>query len=172
MDTEESRAKPDEIEGSTESTPSVEQVAESKTTNALSGRRLSVTLALTAALLVSGAFCLHLLLQLYTLKTTYRDALREASEAYVAAETEYAQADPASEANAERRRRVSEEMIAQAQDEIAHLEQRSDELDREIREAADKAEALAGSEELSYYRAIYDEYTEGRAYVEELLSKP
>ncbi len=177
MDEEKDLAMPGGVEVHTETAvPAERQHQDCTAANtrpaSLSGHRLFVILVLTAALLVSGAYCVHLLGQLYSLKAYYRGAVSEAAEAFNAAEEEYAESIPSSEASAERRRQVKEEMIAQAENEIGRLEQHLAELNDEIRDAEAKADALAASEEHTYYRAIYDEYTEGRAYVEELLSKP
>ena len=135
-----------------------------------SGVRL-VTLALAAAVLVSGVFCARAFGRYHALKSQYRGAVREAAETLAAAEAERAEADPESEASAEERRRASEDMIEEAKAEIARIERHNGELDGAVREAEDKINALDTIEDSEYYRAIYDEYVEGRAYVEELLAK-
>ena len=88
-----------------------------------------------------------------------------------AEEAERAEADPESAANVEKRRRTSEDMIEAAKAEIARIERHNAELDAAVREAGAKIDALEGSEDYDYYRAICDEYMEGRAYVEELLAR-
>ena len=115
-------------------------------------------------------FCVRLLGQYRALKTPYEDALREADGAFAAAAAEYDEARPDSAASAEKRRQAGAEMIEEAEEEIARLERRCAELDGEIREAEEKISAFEESEDYAYYRAIYDEYTEGRAYVDQLLS--
>ena len=141
-----------------------------------SGRKPSsgvrpVTLALAAAVLVAGIFCARAFGQYHALRSQARGAVREAAETLAAAEAERAEADPESEASAEERRRTSEDMIEEARAEIARIERHNDELDAAAREAEAKIDALDTIEDYDYYRAIYDEYTEGRAYVEELLAK-
>ena len=133
------------------------------------GRR-PVTLALIAALLLAAMFCVRLLGQYRALKMPYEDALREADEAFAAAAAEYDEARPDSAPSAEKRRQAWAEMIEEAKEELARLERRCAELDGEIREAEEKIGAFEQSEDYAYYRAIYDEYTEGRAYVDQLLS--
>ena len=135
-----------------------------------SGVRL-VTLALIAAVLVAGVFCARAFGRYHALRSQYRGAVRAASETLAAAEAERADADPGSEASAEERRRTSEDMIGQAEAEIARIERHNGELDEAAREAEAKIGALEEIEDYEYYRAIYDEYVEGRAYVEELLSE-
>ena len=135
-----------------------------------SGVRL-VTLALIAAVLVSGIFCARAYGRYHALKAQYRGAVREAAETLAAAEAERAEADPESETSAEERRRASEDMIQEAKAEIARIERHNGELDGAVREAEAKIKALDTIEDSEYYRAIYDEYVEGRAYVEELLAK-
>lgn len=130
-----------------------------------------VTLALIAAVLVAGFFFARAFGQYHALRSQARDAVREAAETLAAAEAERAAADPESEASAEERRRTSEDMIKEAEAEIARIERHNDELDAAVREAGDKIRAFDAVEDSAYYRAIYDAYTEGRAYVEELLAK-
>lgn len=135
-----------------------------------SGVRL-VTLALIAAVLVSGFFCARVFGQYHALRSQYRGAVREAAETLAAAETERAEADPESETSAALRQQTSEDMIEQAKAEIARIERHNDELDEAVRQAEAKIDALDTIEDYDYYRAIYDEYTEGRACVEELLAE-
>lgn len=130
-----------------------------------------VTLALIAAVLVAGFFCARAFGQYHALRSQARSAVREAAETLAAAEAERAEADPESEASAEERRRTSEDMIEAAKAELARIERHNDELDEDIREAEAKIRAFDAAGDSAYYRAIYDEYTEGRAYVEELLAK-
>ena len=137
----------------------------------LSAGRLAVTLVLLAAVLVSGIFCARAAVQYCTLHAQYRSAVCAAGEMLAAAEAERAGADPESEANVEKRRQTSEDMIEAAKAEIARIERHSAELDAAVREAGSKIDALEGSADYDYYRSIYGEYVEGRAYVEELLSK-
>lgn len=136
-----------------------------------SAGRLVVTLVLAAAVLVSGISCARAVVQYCTMRSQYRSAVRAAGEMLTAAEAERAEADPESAANVEKRRRTSEDMIEAAKAEIARIEQHNAELDAAVREAGAKIDALEGSEDYDYYRAIYDEYVEGRAYVEELLAR-
>ena len=82
----------------------------------------------------------------------------------------YAEADPESAANVEARRQATDEMIAEANAEIEALRQKGEETDAAIKEAEKTIGELQDVEGYEYYRAIYDEYVEGREYVEELLS--
>ena len=130
-----------------------------------------VTLVLIAAVIVSGFFCAKVFGQYHALRSQYRGAVREASETLAAAEAERAEADPGSETSAALRQQTSEEMIEEAKAEIARIERHNDELDEAARQAEAKIGALDTIKDYDYYRAIYDEYTEGRAYVEELLAE-
>lgn len=130
-----------------------------------------VTLALAALVLVAGFFCARAFGQYHALRSQYRGAVREASETLAAAEAERAEADPESEASAALRQRTSEAMIEKAKAEIARIERHNDELDEAARQAEAKIGKLDTIKDYDYYRAIYDEYTEGRAYVEELLAE-
>ena len=80
------------------------------------------------------------------------------------------EADPDSAANTAERQQVTDEMIAAAYAELEALREQSEETESAIRAAEEKISALQGAENVDYYRAIYDEYNEGRAYVEGLLS--
>ena len=62
-------------------------------------------------------------------------------------------------------------MIEEARTEIARIERHNDELDEAARQAEAKIGKLDTIKDYDYYRAIYDEYTEGRAYVEQLLAE-
>lgn len=127
--------------------------------------------ALIAALLVSGTLCIWAFGQYHALKAHYTGALREANEALDAAMAERAEADPASEASAALRRQAAEDMIEEGKEQIAEIERHNAELDEAARELETKIEGLKEIEDYEYYRAIYDEYVEGKAYIEELLAE-
>ena len=97
-------------------------------------------------------------------------ALKAAESERDAAAAVYAEEDPESAGNVAIRKQVTEEMIAEASAEIDALREQSEETDAAIRVAEEKIAELQGVEGYDYYRAIYDEYVEGRAYVEDLLS--
>ena len=61
-------------------------------------------------------------------------------------------------------------MIAQAQSEYDAAREKSDEIAAEIADTESRIDALSGQEDYDYYKSIFDEYEEGRAYVEGLLS--
>lgn len=133
--------------------------------------RQLVLLALVAALLVSGVFCARAFRQYRALRAPYSAALREASERLYAVAAERAEADPESETSAALRRQATEDMIAEGKALIAEIERHNAALDEAAAEAEAKIKKLDEIEDYAYYRAIYDEYAEGRAYVEELLAK-
>ena len=152
-------------------TPVTERIKELLRSGELSAVVRPVTLALIAAVIVSGFFCAKVFGQYHALRSQYRGAVREASETLAAAKAERAEADPESETSAALRQQASEAMIEQAKAEIARIERHNDELDEAARQAEAKIGKLDTIKDYDYYRAIYDEYTEGRAYVEELLAE-
>ena len=152
-------------------TPGAERIKEMLRSGELSVGGLLVTLALIAAVIVSGVFCAKAFGQYHALRSQYRGAVREAGETLAAAEAERAEADPESETSAALRQQTSEAMIGEAKAEIARIERHNDELDEAARQAEAKIGKLDTIKDYDYYRAIYDEYTEGRAYVEELLAE-
>ena len=152
-------------------TPVTERIREMLRSGELSVGGLLVTLALIAAVIVSGVFCAKAFGQYHALRSQYRGAVREASETLAAAEAERAEADPGSETSAALRQQTSEAMIEEARTEIARIERHNDELDEAARQAEVKIGKLDTIKDYDYYRAIYDEYTEGRAYVEQLLAE-
>ena len=104
------------------------------------------------------------------LKADYENAIVSAEATLAAAEEEYAEADSESAEHSEQRRELSEQMIGAARSELEILRQQDDVVNASIAEAEKKIEELQSVENFDYYKAIYDEYTEGRAYVEEILS--
>ena len=65
---------------------------------------------------------------------------------------------------------MKEVLLADIREQVAQMESEENELDASIHEAEEKMKELEGVEDFDYYKAIYDEYVEGREYVEELLS--
>ena len=107
----------------------------------------------------------------YKAMTADSEARIAAAEAELsAAEAEYAEADPESAAHVAERRQVTDEMIAAAKAELEALREKSAEADAAIDELEARIAELESAEDFDYYKAIYDEYIEGRAYVEDLLS--
>ena len=129
-------------------TPVTERIREMLRSGELSVGGLLVTLALIAAVIVSGFFCAKAFGQYHALRSQYRG-----------------------ETSAALRQQTSEAMIEEARTEIARIERHNDELDEASRQAEVKIGKLDTIKDYDYYRAIYDEYTEGRAYVEELLAE-
>ena len=83
---------------------------------------------------------------------------------------EYAEADPESAAHTAERQQLADEMIATAKAELEALREKSAEADAAIDELEARIAELESAEDFDYYKAIYDEYMEGRAFVEDLLS--
>ena len=104
------------------------------------------------------------------LRGEYDGAVQAAEAERDAARALYEEADPESDANSAERRQVTDEMIAEASAELEALRNQSEETESAIRAAEEKINALHGAEDEEYYRAIYDEYNEGRDFVEGLLS--
>ena len=127
-------------------------------------------LLLIAAILAAGYFGMEYMDTYTALKAEFDGALQTAEAERDAAAALYAEADPESAANVEARRQATDEMIAEANAEIEALRQKGEETDAAIREAEKTISELQDVEGYDYYRAIYDEYVEGRAYVEDLLS--
>ena len=99
------------------------------------------------------------------------DAARDAASAeLVEAQKEYALADPDSPANVAVRDELKDVLLADIREQVAQMESEKTELDASIREREEKLKEIEGVEDFDYYKAIYDEYVEGREYVEELLS--
>ena len=99
------------------------------------------------------------------------DAARDAASAeLVEAQKEYALADPDSPANVAVRDELKDVLLADIREQVAQMESEKNELDASIREREEKLKEIEGVEDFDYYKAIYDEYVEGREYVEELLS--
>ena len=125
---------------------------------------------LIGVVLAAGYFGLEYMEAYSAAKGEFDSALQAAEAERDAAAALYAEADPESAANVEARRQVTEEMIAEANAEIGALQAQSEETDAAIKEAEKTIDELKDVEGYEYYRAIYDEYVEGRAYVEDLLS--
>ena len=100
----------------------------------------------------------------------YDTALAEASEELNAANDEYFLADPDSPANSDIREEVKSVLLADAQEKAEKLASEEAEIDAALHEAESRIGELEKVEDFDYYKAIYDEYVEGREYVEELLS--
>ena len=125
---------------------------------------------LIAVILAAGYFGMEYMDTYAAVKSEFDTALKAAESERDAAAAVYAEEDPESAGNVAIRKQVTEEMIAEANAEIDALREQSEETDAAIRVAEEKIAELQGVEGYDYYRAIYDEYVEGRAYVEDLLS--
>ena len=125
---------------------------------------------LIAVILAAAYFGLEYMDRYQALKEEYDSVLQAAEAERSEAGLIYAEADPESEANTAERQKVTEKMIAEAEAELEALRRENEETDAAIREAEETISELQGIEGYDYYRAIYDEYVEGRAYVEDLLS--
>lgn len=125
---------------------------------------------LIAVIAAAGFFGLKYMKAYGTVKTEYDSALQSAEEERDAAEAAYGDALPDSAYNKAVQKQVTEEMIAEAKSEIEAIQKKNDETDADIRAVEEKIAELQTAEGYDYFRAIYDEYVEGRAYIEELLS--
>ena len=108
--------------------------------------------------------------QFHAMNEQFDTALDAASAELVTAQNECALADPDSPANTAVRDELKEVLLADIREQVAQMESEENELDASIHEAEEKMKELEGVEDFDYYKAIYDEYVEGREYVEELLS--
>ena len=125
---------------------------------------------LIAVILAAGYFGLQYMDVFSTLKDEYDGVLKAAEAERDAAAALYAEADPDSAANTAERQCVTEEMISLAEAEMESLREKDGQIDAALSEAEKTISELQGLEGYDYYRAIYDEYVEGRSYVESLLS--
>ena len=131
---------------------------------------LILSLVLIAAILIAGYLGFQYYEEYSALVNDYETSVQTAESELAAAEAEFAEADPESAAHVAERQQLSAEMIAAAQSEIDELQEKVDQLDDAIRETEDTISEYKSVEGYDYYKAIYDEYVEGRAYIEELLS--
>ena len=131
---------------------------------------LILMLLLIGVVLAAGYFGMEYMEAYTSAKEEFESALQAAEAERDAAAALYAEADPESAANIAARQQVTDEMIAEANAEISDLQAQSEETDAAIKEAEKTIDELKDVEGYEYYRAIYDEYVEGRAYVEDLLS--
>ena len=108
--------------------------------------------------------------QFHSMNDQYDAAHAAAAADLAAAQEEYALADPDSPANTAIRDELREDLLSDLREQVKQMENEDAELDASISEAEEKLKSLEGVEDFDYYKAIYDEYVEGREYVEELLS--
>ena len=131
---------------------------------------LILLLVLIALILFSSYFGLFYMEQREELAALYDGRIAAAEAELAAAEAEYAEADPDSDAHVAERKQLSEEMIAAAELELADMQQKASETDAAIRAAEERIAELESDEDFEYYMSVYEEYLEGGAYVEALLS--
>ena len=125
---------------------------------------------LIAAILAGAYFGMDYMDRYAQIKGEYESALKAAEAERDAAMALRDEADPDSAPNAALRQQVTDEMILEANAELDALREQKEAAESAIRAEEEKIDALGDIEDFDYYRAIYDEYVEGRAYVEELLS--
>ena len=118
----------------------------------------------------AGYFGMTYYEKFHALNEQYNAARDTASAELAAAQDEFALADPDSPANVAVRDELKDVLLADMREQVKQMESEEAELDSSIREAEEKMKELEGVEDFDYYKAIYDEYVEGREYVEELLS--
>ena len=118
----------------------------------------------------AGYFGMTYYEKFHALNEQYNAARDTASAELAAAQDEFALADPDSPANVAVRDELKDVLLADMREQVKQMESEEAELDASIREAEEKMKELEGVEDFDYYKAIYDEYVEGREYVEELLS--
>lgn len=118
----------------------------------------------------AGYFGMTYYEKFHALNEQYNAARDTASAELAAAQDEFALADPDSPANIGVRDELKDVLLADMREQVKQMESEEAELDASIREAEEKMKELEGVEDFDYYKAIYDEYVEGREYVEELLS--
>ena len=131
---------------------------------------LILTLFLIAVILAAGYYGLRYMDAVAALKSEYEGALQAAESERDDAAALRAEADPDSAAHIAERELLTDGMIAEAKAEAEVLREKGEQTDAAIREAEQTISELQNVEGYEYYRAIYDEYVEGRAYVEDLLS--
>lgn len=125
---------------------------------------------LLAVILGAGYFALQFRDSLESKRSEYEAALELAGSELAEAQAEYALADPDAAENAAERDELAESMLGEARERAAELEAESAALDESIAEAESRVAELEAAEDFDYYKAVYDAYAEGMAYVEELLS--
>ncbi len=127
-------------------------------------------LCLITIILAAGYWAVACGARYTALKIQYEEKIRAAQIVYDAAAAEYADADSDSEEHIAQRRQLSDEMIAAAKSKLESLRERSEEINAEIAGSEARIGELKSAEDYDYYRTIYEEYLEGRTWVEELLS--
>lgn len=125
---------------------------------------------LIAAILAALYFGMRYMNEYERLKGEYDSSVQAAEAERDAAKALYEEADPDSEVNTAQRRAVTDELIAEANAEIDALREQSEETESAVRAAEEKIAELQDIEDYDYYRAIYEEYLKGGAFVEGLLS--
>ena len=118
----------------------------------------------------AGYFGMQYYEQNRVLHERYDAAVAQASEELNAANEELFLADPDSPANSDIREELKSVLLADAQEKAEKLANEEAEIDAALHEAESRIGELEKVEDFDYYKAIYDEYVEGREYVEELLS--
>lgn len=118
----------------------------------------------------AGYFGMQYYEQNRALHERYDAAVAEASEELNAANEELFLADPDSPANSDIREELKSVLLADAQEKAEKLANEEAEIDAALHETESRIDELEKVEDFEYYKAIYDEYVEGREYVEELLS--
>ncbi len=132
--------------------------------------KLLIMLLLIAVILAAG-YAGILFYEQYTVIKAEHDAVIDAANAELdAAMAEYDVANPDSEAHIAERKAVSEEILREAKNEMSRMEQDMGALDQTIADAESRIREMESQEEFKYYMSIYDQYEQGRDYVEELLS--
>lgn len=131
---------------------------------------LILMFVLIGVTLAAGYFGIQYMEQNRELHASYDEAVAEAAAELDAAKQEYFLADPDSSANTEIREELKSVLLADAREKAEKLESEEAELDATLREAEERISEQEKVEDFEYYKAIYDEYVEGREYVEELLS--
>ncbi len=107
----------------------------------------------------------------YIQRRTEAEGIVAAAQAELeAAQAQYAAVDPNDPANARRLTDIREEVLSEARQEEQRLRDELAELDASLKEMEAKLAELENDEEYAFYKAIYDSYAEGKAYVEELLA--
>ncbi|MBQ3482465.1 MAG: hypothetical protein IJH48_09150 [Oscillospiraceae bacterium] len=131
---------------------------------------LILMLFLIAVILIAGYYGKQYMDAVTALRGEYESALQNAEAERDEAAALRAEADPDSAGHIAERELLTDGMIAEAESEAEALRKQGEETDAAIREAEKTISELQDAEGYEYYRAIYDEYVEGRAYVEGLLS--
>ena len=131
---------------------------------------LLVMLLLVGVILASGYFGMQYAARYESLVKSNEERIAAAEAELRAAEAEYTEADPESDAHVAERRQVTEKMIASARAELESFRGKNEETAAAISELENRIAEYESAENFDYYMAIYEQYIEGRAYVEDLLS--